>query len=392
MYEMRPEKTTPAHTTAQLAELVCSNSLKSQELTTASGLLKAELLELDSLLIATAKKCAVPAGSALAVDRAGFSHLITQKLLEYKNFKLVTKEVTQLPASGINIIATGPLTSDAFTSSLTSSKIISGKLHFYDALAPIIDGESIDTDKAFFASRYGKGCETDYLNCGMTKEEYLSFYQALITAGRVTPKDFEVFEGCMPVEVMAARGVETLRYGPLKPVGIGHGKYHAVVQLRKENVAGSAYNMVGFQTNLKYGEQERVFRMIPGLQNAVFHRFGSMHRNTYLDTPNLKKQKDLYFAGQITGVEGYCESIMSGMFTAFEVLAGQKFVPPPVTTMCGALLRYINTPTQNFQPMGANFGLLPPLSERIRDKKERYEALAARALLFLERKSNQKEL
>ena len=432
MYEMRPASMTGAHTSGGLAELVCSNSLKSLDISTPAGLLKAELEALGSFLIRTAKRTAVPAGSALAVDRANFSAAVEAELTAFPHFKLVRKEVKQLPKNTVTIIATGPLSSASITGAclqavssditgpfprsacavssdiallcggetsqaehrkLTSPLSMPGLntrpnnlpqdlLFFYDATAPIIDAESIDMNIAFFASRYGKGNPQDYLNLPMNREQYDVFYNALISAERVVLKDFEkvgIYEGCMPIEILAARGKDAIRYGPLKPVGLGNGHY-AVVQLRKENMAGSAYNMVGFQTNLKFGEQQRVFSLIPGLKHAEFLRYGTMHRNTYLNTPRLKPSLGIYFAGQITGVEGYVESIMSGLITALNVIG--KKPPPPPTAMCGALINYINTPSGKFKPMGANFGLLPPLADaqKIKDKNSRKIAMAERAL------------
>lgn len=397
LYEMRGVRNTPAHKTDALAELVCSNSLKSDRLDTGSGLLKEELRRLDSLLLRCAYECAVPAGGALAVDRGAFSAAVGRALDRFETFELIRREVVELPLDGPTIVATGPLTSDALGEQIER---LCGKqaLHFYDAVAPIVAADSIDYDKAFFAARYGKG-DADYLNCAMDKAEYTAFYEALIAAERAPLHDFElnVFEGCMPIEVMAARGVDTMRYGPLRPVGIRTpqgGRPYAVVQLRKENTAGTAYNLVGFQTNLLFGAQKRVFRMIPGLENAEFARYGVMHRNTFLDAPRLldagfalKSNPELYFVGQMTGVEGYMESVASGLIGALDLasrLRGGAKVVLPSTTTIGQLQRHVSTPNADFQPMNANFGILPPLENPARDKKERKMQYARRAIADLE--------
>lgn len=386
MYELRGAGGTPCHKTENLAELVCSNSLKSEAEDTASGLLKAELRLLDCMLLRCAEKSKVPAGGALAVDREEFSRLAEEELASFENFRLVRKEITSLDFGYPTVIASGPLTSDALAQAI-AEKLGAEYLGFYDAVAPIVDAESIDYDKAFFASRYDKGDPTDYLNCPLTKDEYDAFVTELVNAKVATLHDFEkheIFEACMPVEVMAKRGADTLRYGPMRPVGIrdkdGNRPY-AVVQLRKENTAGSTYNLVGFQTNLTFGEQKRVFGMIPALKNAEFLRYGVMHRNTFLNAPKLltpgfllKKDDDIAFAGQMTGVEGYVESIASGLMAALNIYAahtGGEQIVFPDTTICGQLQRHISRESEDYQPMNANFGLLPPTGEKIRDKKMR---------------------
>lgn len=392
MYEMRPKKSTGAHKTERLAELVCSNSLKSVLPDTASGVLKTELNMLDSLILKKAELAKVPAGGALAVDRDKLSEEIEKELFSFEGFELIREEVTSIDYDHPTVIACGPLISDALAQELSK---ITGKdyLHFCDAVAPIISAESIDYDKAYFAARYGKGGE-DYLNCGMNKEEYLSFYNELINAQGVVDKlmKAEFFEGCMPVEVMAKRGIDSLRFGPLRPVGLDNKdgtKYYAVIQLRKENVQGDAYNLVGFQTNLTFPEQKRVFRMIPGLENAEFLRYGVMHRNTYVNSPkvlnpdySLIGHPMTYIAGQLSGVEGYVESAMSGILCGINLarkLCGKECIIPDEYTMCGALTRYItNRQIDVLQPMNANLGLLPRITD-IRDKKERKSALAQRA-------------
>lgn len=394
LYEMRKgNKTTPCHHTDKLAELVCSNSLKSNLLDTASGALKEELRLLDSLLIRVAERVSVPSGGALAVNRNDFSDAIENELNKFDNFHLIAEEVTAIDKLAPVIIATGPLTSDSLTNEI--AKLTGDGLAFYDAAAPIIDGNSIDYDKAFYATRYDKGNETDYLNCGMDKEQYIAFYEALVSAEVANLHEFDkrdFYEGCMPVEVMARRGIDTIRYGMMKPKGIVNPKngarYYAVVQLRRENTEGSAYNIVGFQTNLTFPEQRRVFRMISGLENAEFLRYGVMHRNTFIDSPKvlepsfrLKGDKPIYFAGQITGVEGYVESMMSGLTAAInldsEIRNGEIFLPP-VTTITGALMRYIGAENKSFQPMNANFGILPEI--KTRDKKQRKRDYADRAV------------
>ena len=391
LYEMKPIKFSPAHSSENLAEIVCSNSLKSNLLTNACGLLKEELRRLDSLLIKCADETAVPAGQALAVDRDEFSKLVTKKIEENENIEIIKEEVTTIP-DGITIIATGPLTSDALSSEIAK---LTGeeKLFFYDAAAPIITKESIDMDNAFTADRYGKG-DSDYINCPMTKEEYELFYNELINAEVTNKHEFEkgnLFEGCMPIEEMARRGSQTLTYGPLKPVGFDK-KYYAVVQLRQDNKEGTLYNLVGFQTNLKFGEQKRVFSMIPALKNAEFVRYGVMHRNTYINAPklldntfNLKGTK-IFFAGQISGVEGYVESIASGMVAAInavQMFENKEKIIFSEETMIGALSAYISTENKNFQPMNANFGILN-CDKKIKDKVQKYTYLAERSLAHFE--------
>ena len=400
LYEMKPQKYTPAHKYSGFAELVCSNSLKAERLGSAAGMLKEEMRRLGSLTMLCAEKARVSAGGALAVDRKMFSDEVTAHIRSHKNIEVVEKEVTEIPEGRV-IIATGPLTSEALSKSI--NRLIGEKyLYFHDAAAPIVTKESIDMSKAFFASRYGRG-EADYINCPMERDEYERFYDAIIHAESAPLHDFDgkesdgfkVYEGCMPVEVLAKRGADTMRYGPLKPVGIYHPvtdkRYYAVVQLRAENAQGSLYNIVGFQTNLKFGEQKRVFSMIPGLENAEFVRYGVMHRNTFINSPklltehfNMRKNSNIYFAGQMTGVEGYIESAASGILAGLNMsrsVIGKPLVSLPDTTMLGSLSKYISDPTvENFQPMGCNMGILPELSEKIRDKKLKYEALAQRGL------------
>ncbi|ADU96184.1 gid protein [Thermovibrio ammonificans HB-1] len=401
LFEMRPEKTTPAHRTDKLAELVCSNTLGGKEITTPRGLLKAEMELLNSLVVEAAKKTAVPAGGALAVDREKFADYITEKIETHPNIEVIRQEVTQLPEEGITVVATGPLTSDTFSRFLREY-LGEEELHFYDAISPIVYADTIDYTKCFWGSRYGKGGD-DYLNCPMTKEEYEKFYNALMEAEKVPLKEFEkacYFEGCMPIEEMAERGKETLLFGPLKPVGLidpRTGKQpHAVVQLRKENREGTLLNLVGFQTKLKYPEQKRVFRLIPGLENAEFARYGSIHRNTFINSPKLllptlqlKKNPKVLFAGQITGVEGYPESAATGIvagLNASRIANNKEPVVPPRETMIGGLLRYITeADPKRFQPMNANFGLLPPPERRIKGKLERRKYLANRALEVMRR-------
>jgi len=398
LYEMRPIKMTEAHETSGLAELVCSNSLRSGELSTGPGLLKKELEIAGSLIMQAALNSSVAAGSALAVDRRLFSEHITSALEKHPLIEIIREEVTSLPFDRIAIVATGPLTTASMADSL---KLIVGDeyLHFYDAIAPIIDADSIDYSKVYMMSRYGKGGD-DYLNCPMTKEEYGIFYDALTAADSVTARGFEdikVFEGCMPVEVMARRGVDTLRFGPLKPVGLpdpSTGKVpYAVVQLRTENRERTAYNMVGFQTRLKWPEQKRVFRLIPGLENAEFFRLGSIHRNTFINSPrhlntdlSLKESESVYLAGQITGVEGYIEStaigLMAGVSASLRVL-GKEFIPPPRASAHGSLLAHIiESDPEHFVPSNINFGLLPSedAAPRIRDKKMRRQKIAELAI------------
>lgn len=396
LYEMRPTKTTPAHHSDQFAELVCSNSLRGAGLENAVGLLKEEMRRVGSLIMKSADHNSVPAGGALAVDRELFSSEVTKRLEDHPQVCIHRGEVQNLPQGGMTIVATGPLTSDDLAQDiirLTGEKALS----FYDAAAPIVTLESIDLSKAFWASRYDKG-EADYLNCPMTKEEYDLFHQALVEAETAEVEGFEegnVFEGCLPVEVMAKRGPQTLTYGPLKPVGLqdlrtGLRSY-AVVQLRKENKAGSLFNLVGFQTHLKWAEQKRVFSLIPGLENAEFVRYGVMHRNTFLNAPKLLKadfslkiNPEFFFAGQITGVEGYVESAASGLLAGLNAWRRlsqmNRLVFPPVTAL-GALARHLEgSPSENFQPMNINFGLLPPLADRIRNKRERNSKISERAL------------
>ena len=394
LVEMKPEKYTPAHRSAGFAELVCSNSLRSDQLTNAVGLLKEEMRQLGSLIMRCADGTRVPAGGALAVDREAFSKAVTQAVRSHPLITVEQREAAELPEADA-VVATGPLTSDALAEKIAALPGLE-TLNFYDAAAPIVSGESLDMGRVFRQGRYGRG--DDYLNCPMTREEYMAFYQALLTAQKAEVHGFDgtqVFEGCMPIEVMASRGADTMRYGPLRPVGLrdprtGHRPW-ANVQLRAENVDRTLYNIVGFQTNLKWGEQKRVFSMIPGLEHAEFVRYGVMHRNTFLESPAvltkqqcLKEHPNVFFAGQITGFEGYMESAASGLLAARQLLArlqGRELPPPPETTMCGALLGYITTPNKDFQPMGANMGILPRDEEinAIRDKRERYAALSARA-------------
>ena len=400
LYEMKPQKYSPAHHIPDFAELVCSNSLKAARVDSAAGLLKEEMTRLGSLLVPCAKETAVEAGGALAVDRYAFSKLVTEKIRSHKNITVVEQEVSEIP-DGQVIIATGPLTSDALNAPI--AELTGTSLYFYDAAAPIITGESIDMNKAFFASRYGKGT-ADYLNCPMTQEEYLAFYHALITAEAAPLHEFDkevfrVYEGCMPVEVLAKRGEDAIRYGMMKPVGLTDphtGKRpYAVVQLRRENREGTLWNLVGFQTNLKFGEQKRVFSMIPSLENAEFVRYGVMHRNSFLDSPKLldatyalKKEPRIRFAGQMTGVEGYMESAGSGLLAGHNAVRAIKGMPPlilPHDTMLGALTAYITDPYQeNLQPMGANMGILPMVTGKFKQKQEKYQVYAERALASLD--------
>jgi methylenetetrahydrofolate--tRNA-(uracil-5-)-methyltransferase len=401
LYEMRPIKMTPAHTGERLAELVCSNSLGSDVLSRAAGLLKTELRQLDSLLIAVADAHRVPAGSALAVDREGFAAEVTRRITASPRIHVIREEVTTLPSIGPVIVASGPLTSSPLAQAL-QTLTSQDALYFYDAIAPIVDVASIDFSKAFRASRYDKG-ETDsgdYINCPMDKHTYDRFIDALLNAERIELRAFErddpnFFEGCLPVEILAGRGHDALAYGPLRPVGLRDprtGKRpYAVVQLRQDNAAGTLYNLVGFQTNLKYGAQKRVLRLIPGLEKAHFVRYGSMHRNTYLNAPTLlqptlqfQKRADLFFAGQIAGIEGYVGNIASGWLAgvnAVRLTQGQSLLVPPPETMIGALMHYItHADAENFQPMKANFGLVPSLAKRVKGKRARREAYAHRAL------------
>ena len=399
LVEMKPKKFTPAHESENYGELVCSNSLKSNDVSAnACGLLKEEMRLLGSMIIEAADNTKVPAGAALAVDRDKFSAYITEKLKSCPNLTLLSDEVKNVPelekdGGRYAIIATGPLTAEALSEDIL--RMTGGGLHFYDASAPIVSAESIDMSCAFTGDRYGKGTG-DYINCPMTKEEYYAFVDELLAAEKAELHAFEkreIFEGCMPVEVMASRGRDTLRFGTLKPVGLADedGKRpYAVLQLRKENENGTAYNLVGFQTNLKFPEQKRVFSMIPALKNAEFLRYGVMHRNTYIQSPDVlnrdfsfKNNRRIYFAGQITGVEGYVESAASGLLAAIHIADEILERPTHVfdeRTICGALETHISAPNKDFQPMNANFGILSPMPVRIRDKKERYRALAERAL------------
>jgi len=423
LYEMKPEKFTPAHSNENLAEIVCSNSFKSNLHTNACGLLKEELRKLDSLLIKIADETSVPAGQALAVDREEFAEKVTKQIQSNPLIEIINKEVgkdisiEELSKNGIVIIATGPLTSEPLAQEIAK---ITGqdKLYFYDAAAPIVTKESINFDIAFYGDRYEQEKKKDetiedwkkriqsqnanYINLPMSQEEYENFYQELINAEIVNLHEFEkgeIFEGCMPIEVMAKRGIDTLRYGPLKPVGFDDPRTakrpYAIVQLRQDDMQGTIYNLVGFQTNLKFGEQKRVFSMIPGLENAEFVKYGVMHRNTYIKsttlldkTYNLKKNNNIFFAGQITGVEGYVESISSGLLAAINAaqkFKGEKKKTFSEYTMIGALAKYISTENKRFQPMNANFGILPALDERIKDKKLKYGMIADRALEYLEK-------
>ena len=400
LYEMRPKKMTPAHKTQNFAELVCSNSLRANNITNAVGLLKEEMRRLDSLIIRCADATQVPAGGALAVDRDKFSEMITETIKNHPNINVIEEEITQIPKGDIPVVvATGPLTSDALSQDIRTYTKQEG-LYFYDAAAPIIEKDSIDMNKVYLKSRYDKG-EAAYLNCPMTKDEFFNFYNALITAEAAPLKEFEkeiYFEGCMPFEEMAKRGEKTLLFGPMKPVGLEDPKTdkrpYAVVQLRQDNSEGTLYNIVGFQTHLKWGEQKRIINLIPGLENANIVRYGVMHRNTYLNSPQLlektyklKEEKNIYFAGQMTGVEGYVESAASGIVAALNALYNQedKQIIFPTETMIGAMANYIfDNTSKNFQPMNANFGIIKPLPERIKDKKEKYERYANRSLEILE--------
>lgn len=396
LYEMRPTKSTPAHHTTDFAELVCSNSMRAAAVTNAVGLLKEEMRRLDSLIIQSADRHAVPAGGALAVDREGFSSSVTEALEKHPLVEVVREEVPALPPQGIVVVATGPLTSPSLSQSIADF-IGQDYLFFFDAAAPIVTKESIDFDKVFLASRYDKG-EAAYLNCPMTESEFAEFYNALTTAETAEVHDFEqnqFFEGCMPIEAIADRGAKTMLFGPMKPVGLSDprtGKRpFAVVQLRQDNASATLFNIVGFQTHLKWGEQKRVFRMIPGLEEAEFVRYGVMHRNTYINSPSSllptyqsKARAELFFAGQITGVEGYVESAAAGLIAglnAGRLALGRPLLEFPQTTAIGSLAYYItHAAPDNFQPMNATFGLLPPLRERVKDKRQRNEQLAERAL------------
>ena len=406
LYDIKPRSFTPAHSDKNFGELVCSNSLKSNDIYgNACGLLKEEMRILGSVTMQAAEKSKVPAGGALAVEREEFARIITRQIKENKNIEIICQEVIKVPDEWC-IVATGPLTTDALSENIQG--ICGGHLHFYDASAPIVSRESINFEKCFYGDRYGKGGD-DYINCPLNKEEYEQFIAELVSAERVILHDFEkseIFEGCMPVEVLASRGVESLRFAMLKPVGLTDGngnKFYAVLQLRKENAAGTAYNLVGFQTNLKWGEQKRVFSMIPALRQAEFLRYGVMHRNTFINSPtclnadfSLKTNGKVFFAGQITGVEGYVESAASGILAAlnlYEKLNGRTPEILDDTCVLGALSAHIAGANENFQPMNANFGILKPADVRIRDKKERYRHLAERALkTILEYKEKNKDL
>ena len=398
LYEQNPLHFSPAHQKEGFAELICSNSLKAERLDSASGLLKEEMRLMGSSLLGCAEKTRVAAGGALAVDRDAFSREVTGLVEQHPNITLHRQRVERIDESAPVLVATGPLTDGPLAADI--QRLIGGQsLSFYDAAAPIVTAESLDMEKVFAASRYGRG-EADYLNCPFNKAEYEAFYEALSTAERAPLHDFDadgnltVYEGCMPIEVMAGRGPDTMRFGPLRPVGLtdprtGHRPW-ANVQLRSENRQNTMYNLVGFQTNLKFGEQKRVFSLIPGLEHAEFVRYGVMHRNTFLNSPKLmaenlalKAHPNVWFAGQITGFEGYMESAACGLLAARGILAaleGKTMTPPPADTMCGALIRYITSENKDFQPMGSNMGILPPLETHIRDKRERYAALADRAV------------
>ncbi|MDQ0221798.1 methylenetetrahydrofolate--tRNA-(uracil(54)-C(5))-methyltransferase (FADH(2)-oxidizing) TrmFO [Streptococcus moroccensis] len=409
LYEMRGVKPTPQHKTDNFAELVCSNSFRGDSLTNAVGLLKEEMRRLDSIIMRNGEAHRVPAGGAMAVDREGYAEAVTAEIHNHPLIEVIREEITELPTDVITVIATGPLTSDALAAKIHDFNDGDG-FYFYDAAAPIIDFNTIDMSKVYLKSRYDKG-EAAYLNCPMTKEEFMAFHEALTTAEEAPLNSFEkekYFEGCMPIEVMAKRGIKTMLYGPMKPVGLEYpedfegprdGDFktpYAVVQLRQDNAAGSLYNMVGFQTHLKWGEQKRVFQMIPGLENAEFVRYGVMHRNSYMDSPNLlnqafqsKKQSNLFFAGQMTGVEGYVESAASGLvagINAARLFNGEEPIFFPETTAIGSLPYYVtHTESKHFQPMNVNFGIIKELEgPRIRDKKARYEAIAERALADLD--------
>ena len=403
LFEMKPHKKSPAHKLDTLAELVCSNSLKAERLNSAAGLLKHEMAYLGSICVETAYECKVEAGGALAVDRYEFSRIITEKIKSDENITVIEKEVTVLPEGyDGTVICAGPLASDSLSE--TIRKMCGNGLSFFDAAAPIVSADSIDMTCAFTQSRYDRGGADDYINCPMNKEEYEAFYEAIISAESAETHSFDkrkdVYEGCMPIEVLASRGKDTMRYGPLKPVGLtdprtGHRPW-ANLQLRKENKDGTMYNLVGFQTNLKFGEQKRVFSMFPALKNAEFVRYGVMHRNTFIDSPrllngdfSLRSNPLIFFGGQITGVEGYMESAASGLMAGLNLakrLNGEETVVLPEDTMIGALSRYISDESvKNFQPMGANFGVLPPLENKIRDKQERYMMLAQRGMESLKK-------
>jgi methylenetetrahydrofolate--tRNA-(uracil-5-)-methyltransferase len=401
LYEMRPLRSTPAHRTDRLAELVCSNSLGSDLVDRPLGLLKAELRRLGSLILSVADETAVPAGGALAVGREAFAEGVTRRIETHPSIQVLRQEVETLPAEGVVVVATGPLTSERLAGEIAS--LTGGEqLYFYDAMAPIVTLESIDASRVYRASRYDRG-PGDYVNCPMTRAEYDSFVEAVVAAERIPLRDFEredqrFFEACLPVEVIAERGHDALAFGPLRPVGLVDPRTgerpHAVVQLRQDNLAATLYNLVGFQTNLRWADQARVFRMIPGLEHAEFVRYGQMHRNTYIDSPSLleptmafRGRGELFFGGQITGTEGYVGSTASGYVAgvnAVRGLRGEELLTFPPTTMVGALCRYVSTPQVGFQPMKANFGLLPPLDRRVRGKRARHERMSRRALADLE--------
>lgn len=401
LFEMKPVKFSPAHKYKGLAELVCSNSLKADRIGSAAGMLKEEMRRLGSLTMECASQSKVSAGGALAVDREKFSDLVTEKIKNHPLINLISQEVEEIPLDEYVVVATGPLTSGKLAENI--QKLCGDYLSFHDAAAPIVTFDSLDKNLVFFASRYGRG-DADYINCPMNKEEYERFYNELVNAESVPLKEFEkehfkVYEGCMPIEVLAKRGEDTMRFGPLKPVGLTDPRTdkrpYAVVQLRAENKEGTLYNLVGFQTNLKFGEQKRVFSLITGLENAEFVRYGVMHRNTFINSTKLlnsnfqmKEYKNIYFAGQITGVEGYIESAASGIFAGISLarqLKGLEAVKLPNTTMLGALANYISDETvENFQPMGSNMGILPELPQRIKDKKVKYQTLAERGLADLD--------
>ena len=400
LVEMKPQKFSPAHKSEYFAELVCSNSLKASRLESAAGLLKEEMARLGSLTVPVARECAVAAGGALAVDRVVFSKTITEKINSHPNITVEHRVFDKIAPGDdeILIIATGPLTDGALSDEI--KRLCGDCLSFYDAAAPIVTADSVDMSKAFGASRYDRGGDDDYINCPFNKAEYESFINELVNAESAIVHDFDVYEGCMPIEKLAKRGLDAPRFGPMKPVGLvdpntGHRPW-ACVQLRRENNKGTMFNLVGFQTNLKFGEQKRVFSMIPGLDNADFVRYGVMHRNSFLDSPrllnkdfSLRSNENIYFAGQITGVEGYMESASSGLLAGLNAVRKANGEPPLLlgeNTMLGALTDYISDPSvKNFQPMGANFGILPPIEPKIRDKKERYAALSKRALDELEK-------
>ena len=403
LYEMKPKKKSPAHKNDNFGELVCSNSLKANRVDSASGLLKEEMRGFSSLCLEAADTCSVAAGGALAVDRELFAEYITEKIKNHPNITVINEVVTKIPNDGVTVIATGPLTDGDLAEDI-SKLCDGGNLSFYDAAAPIVTKESIDFSKVFYAARYDKGT-ADYINCPMNKEEYTAFYNELINAESAPIHEFDkkpnVYEGCMPIEILAKRGEDSIRFGPLKPVGLRDPRTDkrpwAVVQLRAENKAASLYNLVGFQTNLKFPEQKRVFSLIPGLQNADFVRYGVMHRNSFINSPkllnknlSLKQNEKVFFAGQLSGVEGYLESAASGIIAGLNAVAFLQNTQPvilPDFTMIGALLNYITDETvTDFQPMGANFGIIPSLENHIRDKRERYSALSERSLNYFKNK------